>query len=71
MNNIVIIPIVIYVKEDKYYYGKTMRQYFQITTYDYNILELKYNLINLLEFYKHPNMKNTLLEDLIYIIDQQ
>ena len=67
IKNISIIPIVIYVKDNIYPYGKTMKQCFQITTYDKHILELKYNLINVLKFLKYPNMKNTILEDLIYI----
>ena len=38
-----------------------------MTTYDNHILELKYNLINVSKFSKYPNMRNTILEDLIYI----
>ena len=67
VKNISIIPIVIYVKENTYHYGKTMKQCFQMTTYDNHILELKYNLINVSKFSKYPNMRNTILEDLIYI----
>ena len=67
IKNISIIPIVICVKENTYHYGKTMKQCFQITTYDNHILELKYNLINLSRFLKQPKMRNTILEDLIYI----
>lgn len=67
IKNISIIPIVIYVKENIYHYGKTMKQCFQMTTYDNHILELKYNLINLSRFLKQPKMRNTILEDLIYI----
>ena len=67
IKNISIIPIVIYVKENVYHYGKTMKQCFQMTTYDNHILELKYNLMNVSKFSKHPNMRNTILEDLIYI----
>ena len=67
VKNINIIPIVIYVKENTYHYGKTMKQCFQMTTYDNHILELKYNLINVSKFSKYPNMRNTILEDLIYI----
>ena len=67
VKNISIIPIVIYVKENTYHYGKTMKQCFQMTTYDNHILELKYNLMNVLKFLKYPNMRNTILEDLIYI----
>ena len=67
VKNISIIPIVIYVKENTYHYGKTMKQCFQMTTYDNHILELKYNLMNVLTFLKYPNMRNTILEDLIYI----
>ena len=67
IKNISIIPIVIYVKENMYHYGKTMKQCFQMTTYDNHILELKYNLINISRFLKYPNMKNTILEELIYI----
>ena len=62
-----IIPIVIYAKENVYHYGKTMKQCFQMTTYDNHILELKYNLLNLALFSKQPKMKNTILEDLIFI----
>lgn len=62
-----IIPIVIYVKENKYHYGKTMKQCFQMTTYDKHILELKYNVIYLPRFLKQPKMKNTILEELIYL----
>ncbi len=67
IKNISIIPIVIYVKENTYHYGKTMKQCFQMTTYDNHILELKYNLINLFQFLKQPKMKNTILEELIYL----
>lgn len=67
IKNISIIPIVIYVKDNICPYRKTIKQCFQITTYDKHILELKYNLINVLKFLKYPNMKNTILEDLIYI----
>ena len=67
IKNISIIPIVIYIKENMYHYRKTMKQCFQMTTYDNHILELKYNLINVLKFLRYPNMKNTILEDLIYI----
>ena len=67
IKNISIIPIVIYVKENPYHYRKKMKQCFQMTTYDNHILELKYNLLNVSKFSKHPNMKNTILEDLIYI----
>ena len=44
-----------------------MKQCFQMTTYDNHILELKYNLMNLLKFSKQPKMKNTILEELTYI----
>ena len=64
---IMIIPIVIYVKDNIYPYGKIMKQCFQMTTYDNHILELKYNLMNLLKFSKQPKMKNTILEELTYI----
>ena len=67
IKNISIIRIVICVKENTYHYGKTMKQCFQITTYDNHILELKYNLINLSRFLKQPKMRNTILEDLIYL----
>lgn len=67
IKNMIIIPIVIYVKENKYKYGKTMKKCFQITTYDNHILELKYNLMNLSRFLKQPKMRNTILEELIYI----
>ncbi len=67
VKNMIIIPIVIYVKENVYPYGKVMKQCFQITTYDNHILELKYNLINLSRFLKQPKMRNTILEELIYI----
>ena len=67
IKNISIIPIVIYVKENTYHYGKTMKQCFQMTTYDNHILELKYNLMNLSKFSKQPKMRNTILEELIYI----
>lgn len=67
IKKISIIPIVIYVKENIYHYGKTMKQCFQMTTYDNHILELKYNLMNVSKFLRYPNMKNTILEDLIYI----
>ena len=67
VKNMIIIPIVIYVKENKYKYGKTMKKCFQITTYDNHILELKYNLMNLSRFLKQPKMRNTILEELIYI----
>lgn len=67
IKNIRIIPIVIYVKENKYHYGKTMKQCFQMTTYDKHILELKYNVIYLSRFLKQPKMKNTILEELIYL----
>lgn len=67
IKNIVIIPIVIYVKENLYHYGKNIKQYFQITTYDNHILELKYNLMQLSKCSKQPKMKNTILEELLYI----
>ena len=67
IKNISIIPIVIYVKENVYHYGKAMKQCFQMTTYDNHILELKYNLVNLSRVLKQPKMKNTLLEDLIFM----
>ena len=67
VKNMIIIPIVIYVKDNIYPYGKIMKQCFQMTTYDNHILELKYNLMNLLKFSKQPKMKNTILEELIYI----
>ncbi len=68
LKNIIIIPIVIYVKENTYHYGRTIKQYFQMTTYDNHILELKYNLMNLSKFLRQPQMENTILEDLIYIL---
>ena len=64
---IMIIPIVIYVKDNIYPYGKIMKQCFQMTTYDNHILELKYNLMNLSKFSKQPKMKNSILEELIYL----
>ena len=67
VKNMIIIPIVIYVKENVYPYGKAMKRCFQITTYDNHILELKYNLMNLSKFSKQPKMKNTILEELIYL----
>lgn len=67
IKNIVIIPIVIYVKENLYHYDKNIKQYFQITTYDNHILELKYNLMQLSKCLKQPKMKNTILEELLYI----
>ncbi len=67
IKNTIIIPIVIYVKENIYHYGKILKQCFQITTYDNHILELKYNVMNLSKFSKLPKMKNTILEDLIYL----
>lgn len=68
VKNTIIIPIVIYVKENVYPYGKVMKKCFQITTYDNHILELKYNLMNLSKFAKYPNMKNTILEDLVVML---
>lgn len=67
IKNVIIIPIVIYVKENLYHYGKTMKQCFQMTTYDNHILELKYNLMNVSKFSKQGKMRNTILEELIYI----
>ena len=67
IKNIIIIPIVIYIKENLYHYGKNIKQCFRMKTYDNHILELKYNLMNASKFFKYPNMKNTILEDLIYI----
>ena len=67
VKKISIIPIVICAKENTYHYGKMIKKCFQVTTYDNHILELKYNLINLSRFLKQPKMRNTILEDLIYI----
>lgn len=67
VKKIMIIPIVIFVKENRYHKAKTMKQYFEITTYDNHILKLKYNLVNVSNFLKQAKMRNTILEDLIYL----
>ncbi len=67
IKNIIIIPIVIYTRENMYRYRKTVKKYFQMTTYDNHILELKYNLINLFQISNMQKMKNTLLEEMAYV----
>ena len=62
-----IIPIVIYFQEEKYICNKTIHPYFEMTTYDNHILELKYNLIDILNVSNIKKFNNTLLEELIYI----
>ena len=67
MKKIHIIPIVIYVTESKYLCCKMNHPYFKMTTYDNHILELKYNVINLVNFIKEQKNRNTFLEDLLYV----
>ena len=67
LDNIKIIPIVIYLKEHKSYYNKLIHTYFEIATYDNHILELKYNLINLSNLASLRKIQNTILEELIYV----
>ena len=63
-----IVPIVIYLKNDKNNYeDKNVNEYFKITTYDNNIIELKYNLINLRDICDNEKLQNTILEELVYI----
>ena len=40
-NDIVIVPIVIYLQDDRYNYKKTVDDIFELSTYDNNILELR------------------------------
>ena len=63
-----IVPIVIYLKNDKNNYeDKNVNEYFKITTYDNNMIELKYNLINLRDICDNEKLQNTILEELVYI----
>lgn len=67
LKHTIIIPIVMYFKDKNVYYAKPMHSYFKITTYDNHILKLKYNLINVSKFADRKEIKNTILEELIYI----
>ena len=67
MKDIIIIPFVIYVKENIYCHDVAKKHYFEMTTYDDNILELKYNLIHLLKILNISRLRNTILEELIWI----
>ena len=52
LNELIIVPIVIYLKNNKYDYKQIVDNVFEMTTYDDNILELKYNLIKLVDIDK-------------------
>ena len=60
-NDIVIVPIVIYLQDDRYNYKKTVDDFFELTTYDNNILELRYNLIKLLDLYDMQEIDKIIL----------
>ena len=60
-NDIVIVPIVIYLQDDRYNYKKTVDDFFELTTYDNNILELRYNLIKLLDLYDMQEIDRIIL----------
>ena len=49
LDDIVIIPIVIYLQNNKYNYKENVDDFFELTTYDNNILELRYNLIEIVD----------------------
>lgn len=65
VESIIIVPIVIFLEENQHYNNHIVNNYFQLTTYDNHILELKYNLINAIDICKIS--ENILLEDLICI----
>lgn len=67
VKNINIVPIVIYIKTHKYYDYKKTKHCFKMTTYNNNIIEFKYNLINLSDISNTSKIRNTILEELIYI----
>ena len=67
IEKLTIIPIVIYFQCKKYIANKTIQHYFEMTTYDNHILELKYNVINLLDRSNTDKINNTILEELIYL----
>ena len=60
-NDIVIVPIVIYLQDNRYNYKKTVDDFFELTTYDNNILELRYNLIKLLDLYDMQEIDKIIL----------
>ena len=60
-NDIVIVPIVIYLQDDRYNYKKTVDDFFELTTYDNNILQLRYNLIKLLDLYDMQEIDKIIL----------
>lgn len=60
-NDIVIVPIVIYLQDNRYNYKKTVDDFFELTTYDNNILELRYNLIKLLDLYDMQEIDRIIL----------
>ena len=60
-NDIVIVPIVIYLQNNRYNYKENVDNFFELTTYDNNILELRYNLIKLLDLYDMQEIDKIIL----------
>ena len=63
----IIVPIVIYVKENLGQYSEFSENSFKMTTYDNHILELKYNLINLSNPYSIEKIRDTVIEELMCV----
>ena len=62
-----IVPIVFYIKENTYLYDKILDHCFEMTTYDNHILELKYNLINLTNPSSIEKIEDTVIEELMCV----
>lgn len=63
----IIVPIVIYVKENVGQYSEFSENSFKMTTYDNHVLELKYNLINLSKPSSIEKIRDTVIEELMCV----
>ena len=67
IKDFIIVPIVIYVKENVGQYSEFSENSFKMTTYDNHVLELKYNLINLSKPSSIEKIRDTVIEELMCV----
>ena len=67
IKDFIIVPIVIYVKENVGQYSEFSENSFKMTTYDNHVLELKYNLINLFKPSSIKKIRDTVIEELMCV----
>lgn len=63
-----IVPIAICWQKHNFYKYKELKNYYQITTFDNNIINFKYNILELKSMINRQVIKNTVLEDIMFLI---